>query len=55
MRQQPSTSCRVYDDVPIGAEVTVVSRGYEWTRISYGRRKGWYMMTKFLTTENTVG
>ena len=57
MRQQPTTKCRIYDDVPIGSTVTVVSRGYEWTRISYGRRKGWYMMTKFLKTsgETTVG
>lgn len=56
MRQQPSTSCGVYDEVPVGARVTVVSHGYDWTRISYGRRKGWYMMTKFLAVnaEGTV-
>ncbi len=57
MRQKPSTSCRLYDDVPIGATVTVVTRGYEWTKINYGRRKGWYMMTKFLCVpaEGSVG
>lgn len=48
MRANPSTGCRLYDDVPIGAEVTIVANGYDWTKINYGKRKGWYMMTKFL-------
>ena len=33
---------------PIGATVTIVEFGYEWSKINYGSRKGWYMMTKFL-------
>ena len=48
MRKEPSTKCRLYEDVPIGATVTIVEFGYEWTKINYGSRKGWYMMTKFL-------
>lgn len=48
MRKEPSTKCRLYDDVPIGATVTIVEFGYDWTKINYGSRKGWYMMTKFL-------
>ena len=48
MRKEPSTKCRLYDEVPIGAKVRIDEFGYEWTKISYGRRKGWYMMTKFL-------
>ena len=48
MRKEPSTKCRVYDDIPIGATVKIDEFGYEWTKISYGKRKGWYMMTKFL-------
>lgn len=48
MRKEPSTKCRLYDEVPIGATVTIVEFGYEWTKINYGSRKGWYMMTKFL-------
>lgn len=48
MRKEPSTKCNLYDDVPIGATVTIVEFGYEWTKINYGKRKGWYMMTKFL-------
>lgn len=57
MRQKPSTSCKLYDEIPVGATVNIVTPGYEWTKISYGRRKGWYMMTKFLTIqgEGTVG
>lgn len=48
MRANPSTSCSLYDEVPIGATVTVVTHGYDWTKINYGSRKGWYMMTKYL-------
>lgn len=48
MRKEPSTKCRIYDEVPIGAVVKIEEFGYEWTKISYGKRKNWYMMTKFL-------
>ena len=48
MRKEPSTKCKVYDEIPVGAKVTIVTNGYEWTKINYGKRKGWYMMTKFL-------
>ncbi|MBQ1776829.1 MAG: C40 family peptidase [Acidaminococcaceae bacterium] len=48
MRANPSTSCRLYDEVPIGAVVKIVCHGYDWTQVSYGKRTGWYMMTKFL-------
>lgn len=48
MRKEPSTSCRLWENVPVGAVVTVVTNGYEWTKINYGKYKGWYMMTKFL-------
>jgi len=51
MRKEPSTKCSLYEDIPIGAEVTILVHGYEWTRISYGSRRGWYMMTKFLKTK----
>lgn len=51
MRKEPSTSCRLYDEVPVGAKVTVVTPGYDWTEINYGKRKGWFMMTKFLKKE----
>lgn len=48
MRANPSTSCSLYDEVPVCATVTVVTHGYDWTKINYGSRKGWYMMTKYL-------
>ena len=51
MRKEPSTNCRLYDEVPIGAEVTVVTNGYEWDKINYVKRKGWYMQNRFLTKE----
>ena len=53
MRKEPSTKCNLYEEIHVGSEVTVLVRGYEWTRISFGWRKGWYMMTKFLKTEKT--
>lgn len=48
MRKLPSTRCSMYEQVPIGAVVTLVKPGEEWAQISYGRRTGWYMMAKFL-------
>lgn len=48
MRAQPNQRCALYDDVPIGAEVTLVEPGEVWAKISYGRRKNWYMMAKYL-------
>lgn len=48
MRAQPSQRCTLYDDVLIGAEVTLVEPGEVWAKISYGRRKNWYMMAKYL-------
>lgn len=48
MRQQPSQKCRLYDEVPIGATVTILSPGETWARVFYGRRQGWYMMARYL-------
>ena len=39
----------LYDDVPIGATVTLVEYGEKWCKVDYGFRKGWYMMTQFLS------
>ena len=55
MRAQPFKKCRLYDKVPCGAEVEVVdfsgttdSDGNAWSKVNYGRRKGWYIMSEFL-------
>lgn len=48
MRRKPSKKCGQYDDVPVGATVYVEQKGTDWTKIDYGIRKGWYMMTQFL-------
>lgn len=47
-RQYPSTSCPTWDNVPVGTEVEIVSPGEDWAKINWERRKGWYMMAKFL-------
>lgn len=56
MREKPSQSCRLYDDIPVGTVVAVDAynaatdaKGNQWSRVSYGIRKGWYIMTKFLS------
>ena len=52
MRQKPSTLCRIYWEVPIGAEVVLVEPGETWSGIIWAGRSG-YMMTKFLRTGET--
>ena len=51
MRKKPTTQCALYDKVPVGAQVEMLQKGATWTKIVYGRRHGWYMMTKFLKME----
>lgn len=48
MRSSPTTLCKLYDEVPVGAIVKVTGTSGDWTQIDYGKRKGWFMMTKFL-------
>lgn len=48
MRAKPSTSCALYDKIPVGSNVTIVEPGETWAKINFGIRKGWYMMAKYL-------
>ena len=48
LRAKPSTSCKLYDEVPCNEEVELVKYGEEWCKVNYKTRNGWYMMTKFL-------
>lgn len=48
LRQKADTNCRMYDLVPVGTEVIVNSYKDDWCMVSYGSRKKWFMMTKFL-------
>lgn len=48
LRQYPSTSCKTWDSIKCGTEVTIVEPGETWAKINCGKRKGWYMMAKFL-------
>ena len=47
MRAKPSTLCRLYWEVPVGAQVVLVEPGDTWSEIIYAGQSG-YMMTKFL-------
>lgn len=59
MRQKPSTSCRLYDDVPFGAIVEITdldcttANGEKWSQVNYGNREGWYIMSKFLLIDES--
>lgn len=48
MRKEPTTKCGIYEELPIGAIVTINNPGENWAQISYGKWHGWYMMAKFL-------
>ena len=52
MRAKPSTSCKLYWDVPIGSTVIVDEAGSPWCGIKWDGRMG-YMMTKFLQFEES--
>ena len=47
MRAKQSTLCRLYWEVPVGAQVVLMEKGDTWSEIIYAGRSG-YMMTKFL-------
>lgn len=49
MRARPSTLCRTYWDVPIGAQVILTDPGEDWSGITWAGRSGW-MMSRFLVT-----
>lgn len=49
LREKPSTRCKNYDELPVGTVVTVLVYKDDWCTVTYRNRKGWYMMTKFLS------
>lgn len=53
MRAKPSTLCRLYWEVPVGAQVLLMNKGDTWSEIIYAGQSG-YMMTKFLRTGEAV-
>lgn len=48
MRQYPSKDCRTWDKVPCGTKAVITDPGEPWAKINCGRRKGWYMMSRYL-------
>ena len=53
MRAKPSTLCRLYWEVPVGAQVVLMNQGETWSEIIYAGQNG-YMMNKFLRIGETV-
>lgn len=54
MRAEPSQKCGLYEEVPVGAIVTIEQPGETWAKISYGKRKNWYMMAKYLEIQGEM-
>lgn len=52
MRANPSTSCKLYWDVPNGSTVVLVDRDDKWSKIIWDGLTG-YMMTNFLVQGET--
>lgn len=52
MRDKPSESCPYYENVPIGAEVNIISSEGNWSRIEYNGRTG-FMKNEFLTEKSS--
>ena len=53
MRAKPSTLCRLYWEVPVGAQVVLMEKGETWSEIIYAGQSG-YMMTMFLRIGEAV-
>lgn len=51
MRAKPSTSCRLYWEVPVGSQVMVLEPGKQWCHIQWAGQAG-YMKTEFLIMED---
>lgn len=51
MRHKPDSKCGLYEKIPIGSKVEVDQKGGMWSKVSTGKYRGWYMMTKFLKFE----
>lgn len=49
LRNRPSASSSLYDEIPINTMVTLAEYGDVWCKVNYGHRHGWYIMTKFLS------
>ena len=49
LRARPSTTCKLYDSIPVGTVVTVTRYRQDWCEITYQSRKSWYMKTEFLS------
>lgn len=48
MRYRPDNVCSLYENVPVGSIIEVKAYGDVWSRVSYGRRNDWYMMSRFI-------
>ncbi len=51
-KETGGSGIKLYDDLPVGTVVEVVERGSKWTKVNYGTRKGWWIMSKFLVFDS---
>ena len=53
-RKEGTAGYKLYEELPVGTVVEVISRGDEWSQISYGTRSGWWMKSVFLVFGDVV-
>ena len=54
MRQQPSKSAKIVDQVPVGNTISVLEDQGQWCKVVYDGRTGW-MMSNYLEYLNQDG
>lgn len=52
MRYKPTTNCNLYDELRVGTRVEVTGSAGEWSCVNANGRAGWWMMSKFLQSED---
>lgn len=47
-REKGTAGYGMYDEIPVGTVVDVISQDGTWSQVNYGRRHGWYIQSRFL-------
>lgn len=53
MRQEPSSNCKFYEEIPVGTEAELLSTKGDWSRIRIGTKTGW-MKSEFLSADDSA-
>ena len=53
MRQEPSSNCKFYEEIPVGTEAELLGTKGSWSRIQIGTKTGW-MKSEFLSADDSA-